>query len=255
MFKKLLLLIGLISLGKFTMANNNIKIEKSRPQDFVDVKQFIPEIQADIRYYSTHNFVGRRISGYEQPVCLLTKPAAMALKVAESQILSMGLTFKVYDCYRPQTAVNDFANWATQIKDTMMRTEFYPTVDKKNLFSDGYVAYQSGHSRGSTMDLTIVPLGSVIPPYKPNLAQVSCTAPKQKRFRDNSLDFGTGFDCFSPVSHPDYQQLSPQMKANRLLLQTVMKQAGFKPLDTEWWHFTLVNEPYPNTYFDFPVKD
>ncbi len=135
-----------------------------------------------------------------------------------------------------------------------MRTEFYPTVDKKNLFSYGYIAYQSGHSRGSTLDLTIVPLNSKIPAYDLKLKQISCTASQQKRLPDNSLDFGTGFDCFSPVAHPDYQQLSPQVKANRLLLQTIMKKAGFKPLDTEWWHFTLVNEPYPDTYFDFPVK-
>ncbi len=253
--RTLLLAIYSISFGQFAIADNNIKIEKNRPENFVNVKQFIPEIQTDIRYYSNHNFVGRRVNGYEQPACLLTKPAAIALKAAESQLLTMELTFKVYDCYRPQTAVNDFANWATQIKNITMRTEFYPTVDKKNLFRDGYIAYQSGHSRGSTLDLTIVPLNSKIPSYNPTLKQVSCTASQQKRSPDNSLNFGTGFDCFSPVSHPDYQQLSPQIKANRLLLQTIMKQVGFKPLDAEWWHFTLVNEPYPDTYFDFPIKD
>ncbi|MBP9743503.1 MAG: M15 family metallopeptidase [Burkholderiales bacterium] len=251
----LLLIICSISVEAVASANNNIKIDKNRPADFVDVKQFIPEIQTDIRYYSKHNFVGRKINGYAQPLCLLTKPAAIALKTAESQLLTMGLTLKAYDCYRPQTAVNDFAQWATQTHNIAMQTEFYPRVNKKNLFSDGYIAYQSGHSRGSTLDLTIVPQNSVIPPYNPQLKQVNCTAAWQNRFPDNSLDFGTGFDCFSPVSHPAYQQLSPQIKANRLLLQTIMKQAGFKALDTEWWHFTLINEPYPNTYFDFPVKD
>ena len=252
---KLLLSICFIILPVSVMADTEIKkIEKNRPGDFLDVKQFIPEIQTDIRYYTNHNFVGRKVNGYEEPVCLLTKSAAMSLKEAEIQLLTMGLTFKVYDCYRPQTAVNDFANWATQIKNTTMRTEFYLTVDKKDLFSEGYIAYKSGHSRGSTLDLTIVPLNSKIPVYNPKLKQVSCTEPEQKRFSDNSLDFGTGFDCFSPVAHPDYQKLSPQIKANRLLLQTIMKQSGFKPLDTEWWHFTLINEPYPDTYFDFPVR-
>lgn len=252
---KSILAIGFVTLSASVAADNSIQIEKNRPQNFIDIKQLIPEIQVDIRYFSNHNFVGRKINGYEKPICLLTKPTALSLKEAEQQLLTLGLTFKVYDCYRPQRAVNDFANWATQINNTTMRTEFYPTVDKKNLFKDGYIAYQSGHSRGSTIDLTIVPLNSKVPAYNPKLKQVDCTAPGQKRSLDNSLDFGTGFDCFSPLAHPDYQELLPQVKANRLLLQTIMKQAGFKPLDTEWWHFTLVNEPYPNTYFDFPVKN
>lgn len=253
--QRFILTICFISLGAPILATNAITIEKSRPQNFVDVKKMIPDLQLDIRYYSPHNFVGRKINGYEEPVCLLTSPAAEALKSAENQLLTMGLTLKVYDCYRPQTAVNDFVNWANQVKNTVAQTEFYPTVDKQNLFREGYIAYESGHSRGSTIDLTIVPLNSEIPPYNPALKQVSCTLPQEKRFPDNSLDFGTGFDCFSPLSHPNYQKLSPQIKANRLLLQTVMKLAGFKPLDTEWWHFTLINEPYPNTYFDFPVKN
>ena len=255
MHNKLLLFIYYTILGSVASAGDAIKIVNNRPQDFVNIQQIIPQVQTDIRYYSNHNFVGRKINGYQQAVCLLTKSAAKALKLAESQLLTMGLTFKIYDCYRPQTAVYDFALWATQIANTTMRNEFYPTVDKKDLFSAGYIAYQSGHSRGSTLDLTIVPLNSKIPVYNPKLKYASCTAPQQYRSVDNSLDFGTGFDCFSPLAHPDYQQLAPQIKANRLLLQTVMKNAGFKPLDTEWWHFTLVNEPYPDTYFDFPVKD
>ena len=230
-----------------------ILIPTERPADFVNLKQIVPQIQTDIRYATSHNFVGRKIQGYEAPVCWLTNQAAIALKNVEAQLLPMGLTLKVYDCYRPQSAVNDFANWATQLSNTTMRAEFYPTVNKKDLFSEGYIAYHSGHSRGSTIDLTIVPLNSAIPPYDPKRKQVSCTAPQAHRFPDNSLDFGTGFDCFSPVAHPDYQQVSPQIKANRLLLQTLMKQGGFQALDAEWWHFTLINEPYPATYFDFPV--
>lgn len=232
----------------------DIKVEKNRPDNFVNVTQFIPEIQTDIRYFSNHNFVGRKVQGYEEPVCLLSTPAALALRQAESQLLTMGLTFKLYDCYRPQTAVDDFANWAMQTKNITMQTEFYPTVDKKNLFSDGYIAYHSGHSRGSTVDLTIVPVDSKIPAYNPKLKQRSCELSQQNRSADNSLDFGTGYDCLSPVSHPDYQYLSPQIKANRLLLQNIMHQAGFKGLTTEWWHFTLLHEPYADTYFDFPVK-
>jgi D-alanyl-D-alanine dipeptidase len=232
-----------------------IKIESKRPNDFINVETAIPQMQIDMRYFSAHNFVGRRIRDYEAPVCLLTQPAVQALKSVVDRLLPMGLTLKAYDCYRPQAAVNDFARWAEEINNTTMRTEFYPTVDKRKLFSDGYIDYHSGHSRGSTIDLTIVPIGSAIPEYNKNLAQVSCTAPKSQRFSDNSLDFGTGFDCFSPSAHPDFQGVSPQAKANRLLLQSLMMQAGFKPLSTEWWHFTLLHEPYPNTYFDFPVSN
>ncbi|MFN8770462.1 MAG: M15 family metallopeptidase [Neisseriaceae bacterium] len=225
-----------------------------RPDNFVNVKEVIPQMQMDIRYYTNHNFVGRRINGYLAPVCLLTKQSANALKVVEDKLLAMGLTLKAYDCYRPQRAVDDFVNWAKQLNNTTMKAEFYPTVDKNDLFKDGYIASPSSHSRGSTLDLTIVPVTSLTPLFAKGSKLVSCTAPYNKRFPDNGLDFGTGFDCFSPVAHPDYQDISAQAKANRLLLQSLMKQAGFKPLDTEWWHFTLVNEPYPNTYFDFPVQ-
>lgn len=230
-------------------------VETQRPADFVNVQKTSPHIQTEMRYFTPHNFVGRKINGYHAPVCLLTKPAAQALQSVVERLLPMGLTLKVYDCYRPQTAVNDFAAWAKDLNDTKMRTEFYPTVDKTRLFDEGYIAYRSGHSRGSTVDLTIVPLGSQIPAYDPKHKPATCTAPTPQRVPDNSLDFGTGFDCFSPVSHPDDQSVSAQQRANRLLLQSMMEQAGFKRLDTEWWHFTLVNEPYPSTYFDFPVQD
>ena len=234
---------------------DDVKIQTQRPADFVNIKKMIPQIQIDMRYFSAHNFIGRKVEGYQAPVCLLTRPAAQALNTVVEQMRPMGLTVKVYDCYRPQTAVNDFVRWATELDNTTMRTEFYPSVDKTRLFSDGYIAARSGHSRGSTLDLTIVPLGSETPLAESIRKQVSCTAPQSQRYPDNSLDFGTGFDCFSPVSHPSYQAISAQAKANRLLLQSLMIRAGFKPLDTEWWHFTLTNEPYPNTYFDFPVND
>ncbi|RTK97233.1 MAG: hypothetical protein EKK64_01960 [Neisseriaceae bacterium] len=135
-----------------------------------------------------------------------------------------------------------------------MQTVFYPTVAKENLFKEDYIAYKSGHSRGSTVDLTIVPLDSKIPSINPNKKYAECATDAKNRAPDNSLDFGTGFDCFSPIAHPEYQNVSPQVKANRLLLATLMQEAGFKAIDSEWWHFTLKNEPYPDTYFDFPVN-
>ncbi|MDK1703024.1 M15 family metallopeptidase [Serratia rubidaea] len=239
----------------FPALADEVTIQSQRPDDFVNVERLIPQIQTDIRYFSANNFVGRRVEGYQEPVCLLTKKTALALKSVVASLISRGLTIKVYDCYRPQEAVNDFVEWAKVLKDTKMRTEFYPSVDKTRLFTDGYIAARSGHSRGSTLDLTIIPLGSKIPAEDTKRTLENCTKPKLQRSPDNSLDFGTGFDCFSPVSHPDYLAISAQARANRLLLQLLMEHAGFKPLDTEWWHFTLIEESYPNTYFDFPVKN
>lgn len=237
-----------------TLADNVIFMSSQRPEDFKNIQGYLPQIQTDIRYYSEHNFVGRPIAGYKAPVCLLTLKAINALEKVEHELLLRGLTLKVYDCYRPQQAVNDFATWAKNIKDNKMKEEFYPVVDKQNLFKEGYIAYKSGHSRGSTLDVTIVPLDSVIPPYVKGQALVSCTSEYSKRFPENSLDFGTGFDCFSLMSHPSFIALGEQARANRLLLTTLMQNAGFVGLETEWWHFTLKNEPYSNTYFNFPIE-
>lgn len=245
----------LITLALLALAGSNDALTaKRRPADFVDVKHVIPQTQIDLRYVGEHNFVGRRIHGYRAPTCLLTEQAAAKLKTVVDQLLPMGLTLKVYDCYRPQTAVNDFAQWATERGQTTMRAEFYPTVAKDRLFREHYIAYRSGHSRGGTVDLTIVPSDSTIPVYDKTRKLVACTAPHSERFPDNSLDFGTGFDCFSELSHPDNQDIPAQSRANRLLLRALMMQAGFMPLPTEWWHFTLSPEPYPNTYFDFPLE-
>lgn len=234
-------------------ADQPFKLVRQRPADIVDVAKAMPQMQFDIRYASSHNFIGRNIHGYEEPACLLTESAVTALKNVEARLLPMGLTLKAYDCYRPQRAVDDFVSWAADQKATQMQAEFYAAVPKHRLFDEGYIAAHSGHSRGSTIDLTIVPVDSSVP-HVADMPQADCTLPKAQRAPDNSLDFGTGFDCFSPVSHPSYPSISSQAKANRLLLQTLMMDAGFTPLETEWWHFTLKDEPYPNTYFDFPVK-
>lgn len=250
--KQTLLILLSTCISQLTLAKE-INVVSERPDNFVNLHDIIPQIQIDIRYASVHNFVGRRIKGYKMPICLFTKQATQALKKPEQELLAMGLTFKVYDCYRPITAVDDFAQWADDTKNTKTQAEFYPNQNKSTLFKNGYISFYSAHSRGSTLDLTIVPLGSKITPYK-NQFQTSCEAPQNQRFPDNSLDFGTSFDCLSELSHPENKTLSPQVRANRLLLRNLMINAGFKPLSTEWWHFSLVNEPYPNLYFDFPVK-
>ena len=221
------------------------------PKDFVNIKVVSPSVQLDIRYATKFNFVGAKIDGYNNKTCYLTKQAAYGIKSVQDKLVPMGLSLKLYDCYRPQKAVDNFVSWAKNLDNTTMKTTYYADVAKDKLFEDGYIDAKSGHSRGSSVDLTIVPLNSDIPKHMSK--QVQCTAAYVDRDPDNSLDFGTGFDCFSPMSHPDYMGISPQEKANRLLLQTLMIGANFKPLDTEWWHFTLKNEPFKNTYFDFDV--
>jgi D-alanyl-D-alanine dipeptidase len=225
------------------------------PEGFVDIKEVIPEIQLDIRYFSPHNFVGERVDGYLVSKCILTKEAAEALSSVQKDIVQYSLTLKIYDCYRPQRAVNHFVRWAKEIDNTKTKKEFYPTVDKANLFKDGYIDSKSGHSRGSTVDLTIVPLPAPIQPqYSPGQKLYECYLPAEKRFGDNSIDMGTGFDCFHELSHTANKNIGPQQRINRLLLKTLMEKHGFKNYDLEWWHFTLKNEPYPDTYFDFVIE-
>lgn len=225
------------------------------PDGFVQIREVIPDALMDIRYYTDHNFLGVRVDGYEAPACILTRQAAQALANVQKDLAPFSMSIKIYDCYRPQRAVDHFVRWAKDVNDTKTQKEFYPTVDKRNLFRDGYIAERSSHSRGSTVDLTIVSLPAPLQPaYVAGQPQKACTLPAGVRFADNSLDMGTGFDCFDVASHPENITLSPQHRAHRLLLKTLMAKYGFRNYEQEWWHFTLNNEPYPDTYFNFPVK-
>ena len=199
---------------------------------FVSIGEVIPDALLDIRYYSTYNFVGARIDGYEQPVALLTSEAASALRSVSDDLRQQGLRLVIYDAYRPQRAVDHFARWAEDVADISMKTIFYPDVDKADLFERGFIAKRSGHSRGSTVDLTLFDEKGGTP-----------------------LDMGGPFDFFGELSHPGFTGITKEQQANRTLLQSAMTKHGFKPLSTEWWHFTLLNEPYPTTYFDFPVRE
>ncbi len=203
------------------------------PEEFVYLEEIAPAIKIELRYFTRDNFIGDRIDGYAAPRCVLTKEAADALKKVQGDLKPFGLGLKVYDAYRPQRAVNHFVRWARDLQDTRMKSKYYPEVEKKNLYSQGYIAEKSGHSRGSAIDLTIIsdPQGIA-----------------------SELDMGTGFDLFSPKSRLDSLSISPDQRAHRLLLQTLMKKHGFDPYPQEWWHFTLKKEPFPDTYFDFPVK-
>lgn len=229
--------------------------QKERPDGFVDIREVIPSIHLDIRYYGSHNFLGTRVEGYNKPLCLITRQAAEALKNVQDELRQFSLSLKIYDCYRPQRAVDHFVRWAKDIKDTKTKKEFYSTIDKQNLFRDGYIASKSSHSRGSTVDLTIVPLPAPAQEkYTAGQPLYACFLPAKKRFKDNSIDMGTGFDCFHELSHPDNPKIGLQQRVNRLLLKTLMDKHGFNNYAKEWWHFTLRNEPYPNTYFDFPIE-
>jgi D-alanyl-D-alanine dipeptidase len=221
---------------------------------FVSLQDVAPTILVEMRYRTAHNFVGRRIPGYREPACLLTRQAAAALARVQAEVARRGSTLKVYDCYRPQRAVDAFVAWAKRLADQRMKREFYPRVDKRALFRDGYIARRSGHSRGSTVDLTLVRR----PPgrqdrYRRGMRLADCTGPRRERFRDNSIDMGTGYDCFDPRAHPFSASITGRRRANRLTLRRAMLRQGFEGLDTEWWHFTLRDEPFPDTFFDFPV--
>ena len=199
--------------------------------DFVLLSEAVPDAILEIRYYSTYNFVGDRIDGYEEPLAFLTKEAAGALKEVSDEMVGRGYRLKIYDAYRPQKAVTNFMNWALDIDDTRMKEYFYPELDKDVLFPQGYIAEHSGHSRGSTVDLTLFDMNT-----------------------EKEVDMGGTFDYFGELSHPDYTGITEEQYANRMILREAMLAHGFNPLVEEWWHFTLADEPYPDTYFTFPVN-
>ena len=214
-----------------SISNSSNQDSQNDNSDFVLVSEYVPDAILEIRYYSTYNFVGDRINGYEEPVALLTKDAAIALKAVSDDLKAKGYRLKIYDAYRPQRAVTHFMNWAKDLNDTRMKEYFYPDLDKSVLFDQGYIAEKSGHSRGSTVDLTLFDMET-----------------------EKEVDMGGTFDFFGELSHPDYKNITKEQYNNRMILREAMIAHGFKPLDEEWWHFTLKDEPYPDTYFDFPVN-
>jgi len=224
----------------------------SAPAGFVHITDAVPDAILEIRYHSTYNFVGDRIDGYEKPTALLTVEAAKALKAVSDDLVKQGYRLKIYDAYRPQRAVTHFMNWAKKTDDVRMKAYFYPNLDKSVLFAQGYIAERSGHSRGSTVDLTLFDMAS-----------------------GKEVDMGGTFDWFGIESHPAWcgnpetrqytgkfagnatpekGMINAVQFRNRMLLRSAMMKHGFKPLVEEWWHFTLINEPYPDTYFDHPVR-
>ena len=198
---------------------------------FVILSDFVPSAVQEIRYHSTYNFIGDRIDGYEEPCALITKEAARALKSAANELIVQGYRLKVFDAYRPATAVKHFVLWGIEDTDIRMKPYFYPDLQKQELFSKGYIAKQSSHSRGSAVDLTLLDM-----------------------ITGKELDMGSPFDYFGEISHPDFTGITDEQYDNRMRLRSVMLRNGFAPLDCEWWHFMLADEPYPDTYFSFPVS-
>ena len=227
-------------------------VKEQDSSDFVYITDVVPDAILEIRYYGTYNFVGTRIDGYLAPTALLTRRAADSLKAVSDDVIRLGYRLKIYDAYRPQMGVDHFVRWAADVADTTMRRYFYPDVDKSRLFELEYIMAKSGHTRGSTVDLTLFDMTT-----------------------EKEVDMGGTFDWFGPESHPDFcgnpetgqytgdnskspvnpkRSITPEQFHNRMILRDAMLRHGFKPLDSEWWHFTLKDEPYPDTYFTFPIK-
>jgi D-alanyl-D-alanine dipeptidase len=223
------------------------------PNDFAYLRDVDATILQDMRYAGATNFVGHPVPGYGASECVLVREAAEALKGVQAELRDKGMGLKVYDCYRPARAVAAFVDWAKEPDDPNAKTVYYPAIEKRALFP-GYIATRSSHSRGATVDLTLVKLDAAAPseaPTQPTTAP--CTAPSELRSADKSLDMGTSFDCFDAKAHTDASGLSEDQRRNRDLLVESMSRHGFKNYANEWWHFTLEREPYPDTIFDFPI--
>jgi D-alanyl-D-alanine dipeptidase len=224
------------------------------PGGFVFLRDIDPTIVQDIRYATSHNFVGRPIKGYLAAECILSVSAANALEAVQRKLAEKKLSLIVWDCYRPMRAVDDFLQWSRDPAHAEMKTEFYPRTDKEQLFALGYLAKRSAHSRGSTIDLGIVPAGSSLaPPPNPAQPLKSCTLPKSERFEDGTIDFGTGYDCLDVLANTSNVLVGEAALLNRQTLKSHMEAAGFRPYAKEWWHFELVNEPFHDG-FDFEVS-
>ena len=244
------ILLAYIGVRAVNYFQNRPSCPEEDSSQFVTLTDVVPDAILEIRYFGTYNFVGERIDGYLEPTALLTREAADSLKAVSDDVKKLGYRLKIYDAYRPQKAVDHFVRWAENVPDTLMRQFFYPDLDKSVLFDQEYICAKSGHTRGSTVDLTLFDMRT-----------------------EKELDMGGTFDWFGPESHPDFcgdpevqsftgdnskspvgRSITSEQFCNRMILREAMMRHGFKPFPTEWWHFCLANEPFPDTYFNFPVR-
>ncbi len=212
-------------------ASSDTTVSEASKNGFVVVTDVVPDAILEIRYFSTFNFMGVRVDGYNAPIAYLTKEAADSLKAVSDDVKAMGYRLKIFDAYRPQCAVDHFVRWSQEASDTLMKRYFYPDIDKPRLFEEGYIAKKSRHTCGSTIDLTLFDMNT-----------------------EKEVDMGSPFDWLGEESHPDYPGVTSEQHKNRMILRDAMLRHGFRGISTEWWHFVLKNEPYPNTYFTFPIE-
>ena len=240
LFRSFMALVVMLDFASCNDNDDNLKVSPEEDaSQFVLLTDVVPDAILEIRYYSTYNFIGRRIPGYEEPLAILTREAADSLKKVSDELMAQGYRLKIFDAYRPQKAVDYFMEWAQNMGDTLMKPYFYPELDKSILVPQEYIAEKSGHTRGSTVDLTLFDMA-----------------------KEKEVDMGCTYDYFGLASHPDvqpgqtvgaYQPINQEQYDNRMILQKAMLAHGFKAYDCEWWHFTLANEPFPDTYFTFPI--
>jgi D-alanyl-D-alanine dipeptidase len=231
----------------------NVTQALALPAGFVYIKDIDPTIIENLRYFSSENFVGRKIEGYLANRVILTKEAAEALAKVQRELIQEGYSIVVYDAYRPQRAVNSIIEWSSDATDQIAKTRYYPSIDKADIFKLNYIAKQSGHSRGSTVDLSIIKIGSPLKPIE--LEERQLRNGKIVPFLDDgTLDMGTSFDLFNEASHHDNDLIDTKFMKRRNYLREIMKENGFSEYKKEWWHYTLKDEPFPETYFDFPVE-
>jgi D-alanyl-D-alanine dipeptidase len=234
--------------------NNFAAIGAELPVGFVYLSAVAPTIRQDIRYAGSHNFTGRPVDGYRASECILTERTAHVLQQIQTELAGKDLSLIVWDCYRPTRAVRDFIRWSRSQQSPMMKAEFFPNTNKSQLFARGYLARHSAHSRGSTVDLGLVPSAVRAPPmFDAGMPLVPCTASKDARFDDGTIDFGTGYDCLDPLAGANNPNVSKEANLNRILLQRVMQRYGFRSYSREWWHFELVDDPFRGRIFDFPI--
>ncbi|MDN3595272.1 M15 family metallopeptidase [Zunongwangia endophytica] len=223
MFKKVVVILVILL--------SNFSFSQSLPEGFVYLSEVIPDIEIELRYLGSHNFTGRPVPGYENEKIILSENAAEALRKIQQELENEGYCLKIFDAYRPQQAVDSFISWSKNAEDTLTKTEFYPNKKKRNLFSLGYIATKSGHSRGSTVDLTLINANTL-----------------------KELDMGGNYDYFGERSHHNFEDITKKQRENREYLKSIMNKYGFRSYSEEWWHYTFRNEPFPETYFNFPVK-
>ena len=215
----------------FTVLISSQISSQTLPKGFSYVSEIDATIKKELRYGTSNNFIGKPIDGYLKDSLIISTPAAKALKEIQTKLMLSGLSLKIFDAYRPQQAVDHFVRWAKVMNDTLMKQLYYPDVQKSELFTLGFIASKSGHTRGSTVDLSIVDVKT-----------------------NKEVDMGSSYDFFGEKSHPFYKKITEAQMKNRMLLRIIMIKNGFIPYDNEWWHFTLKDEPYPTTYFNFLIE-